>query len=83
MLQPSSLEELVRKIGEEIARSGCSFVPEKELALIYDGATDDPKKFMRIANVAIRCHWAFELPNRMTVVIFKELPSLDGFTPGQ
>ena len=74
MLQPSALDELIQKIGAEIYRRGSCLVAQEELALIYNGAVDDPKKFACICDIALRFHWAFELPDRMVSVVFKELP---------
>ena len=72
--RPSALDKLIQRIGAEIYRRGSCLVSQKELGLIWNGAGDDPKKFACICDIAIRYHWAFELPDRMTSVIFKELP---------
>ena len=74
--EATALDELIQRIGAEIYRRGSCLVSTEELALIYNGAVDDPKKFVCIADIAVRYHWAFELPDRMTSVIFKELPAV-------
>ena len=73
VIEPSALDELIQKIGAEIYRHDSCLVSQDDLALIYNGAVDDPKKFATICDIALRYRWAFELPDRMSV-IFKELP---------
>jgi hypothetical protein len=75
VLELTALDELIQKIGAEIYRRGSCVVSQEELALIYDGAVEESKKFACVRDLAMRYHWAFELPGRMTSVIFKELPA--------
>lgn len=74
MLQPTALDEVIQKIGGEVCRRGACQVSPAELAVIYDGAEEDSKRFARIRDIAMRYHWSFELPGRMTSVTFKKLP---------
>ena len=74
MLQPTALDEVIQKIGGEVCRRGACMVSPAELVVIYNGAEEDSKRFACIRDIAMRYHWAFELPGRMTSVTFKELP---------
>ena len=76
VLSPAARDEIIQKIGVEIYRQGSCRLSQEELAMIYDGAVKDSERFACIRDIAIRYHWAFELPGRMTSVIFKELPPL-------
>jgi len=49
-------------------------VSGEELAVIYDGAEDDSKRFARILDIALCYRWSFEFGGRMTSVLFKDLP---------
>jgi hypothetical protein len=69
-----ALDEVIQKIQGEVCRRGACQVSPAELVVIYDGAEEDSKRFARIRDIAMRYHWAFELPGRMTSVTFKELP---------
>jgi hypothetical protein len=74
VLNLTARDEIIQKIGAEIYRRGSCLVPTEELAVIYDGAERDSERFARIRDIALRYHWAFELPGRMTTVTFKQLP---------
>ena len=76
VLNPAARDEIIQKIGVEIYRQGSCRLSQEELAMIYDGAVKDSERFACIRDIALRYHWAFELPGRMTSVIFKELPPL-------
>jgi len=74
VLTPTIRDEVIQKIEGEVDRRGSCLVSEEELVVIYDGVEEDSKRFACIRDIAIRYHWAFELPGRMTSVTFKELP---------
>lgn len=73
--QLTALDEVIQRIGGEIYRRGSCLVSQEELLLIYDGVVEDSKRFACIHDIAIRYHWAFEIPGRMTSVTFTELPA--------
>jgi hypothetical protein len=77
VVEPTALDDVIQRIGAEIYRRGSCLVSPHELLLIYDGAEDDSKRFACIRDIAMRYHWAFELPGRMTSVTFKELPAAE------
>jgi len=74
VLEPTPRDEVIQRIGGEIYRRGSCRVTDEELVLIFDGAVEESKRFACLRDIALTYHWSFELPGRMTSVIFKDLP---------
>ena len=52
-------------------------VLEEELVLIYGSAVDNAERLACLCDIAMRYRWAFELDNRNSSVMFKELPAIE------
>jgi hypothetical protein len=74
---PTSLDEVIQRIGAEVYRRGSCLISQEELLLIYDGLVDNSERFACIRDIAMRYQWAFELDGRNSSILFKELPAAE------
>ena len=81
VLQPDSRDELIQRIGTEIGRRGSCLVAEEDLAVLYDGAVEESKRFACIRDMAFACRWSFEFPGRSNSVNFRNLPPEEATSP--
>ena len=77
MDNPTSLDEVIQRIGAEVYRRGSCLISQEELLLIYDGLVDNSERFACIRDIAMRFQWAFELDGRNSSILFKELPAAE------
>ena len=80
MDNPTSLDEVIQRIGAEVYRRGFYLLSQEELLLIYDGIVENSERFACICDIAMRYQWAFELDGRNSSVMFKELPAAEMVT---
>ena len=74
MQRLDNLHQLIQRIDQRVEDAGYYLIGPGEIELIFDDVTDEPKRFLRICELAIRHHWAFELTKGTRTVKFKAMP---------